>query len=990
MALTIKQQYDIGAGAITTGDIDLLSRLLTDPSTITIKQQRTVAEKLGFKNGFLKAAVNTAADPLVWIAAFMSRKFPTQAWLKGTVPQRFVGAANEFSGVSLLARPSEAAFRGTNIPKLNALSLRRQAEVMRAGKKMLSVMDRPNWAEEMPIVSLMLEGASPAGATPELQQVAKQVRSGMNSLWDDFLSKTQKIEGGLNTGTKAVARDFTSTEAPKFLRDYLPHIPLTGNESTVTLSGREALERLGGRLGRNVKNMLETKGTSVGDVWTEDAQGRLVSHFNKFQAFAQGPGPNVYNQHLFRRQRQGIKLETPIGQDLFYTDLNLVLQKYVASTARTYSLNAPLTQTERAITSIVDEFGVTKRPTADPIIAQVMNQGIDATGARLVRKPIKKLNPSDPDRFSESIEPGSAQLPTMRMLESLVKAMRGSASEDQMLLAPLFNQVHNKLNQLRNKGTITAEQANQMAGSVGTLERHKSFRRKVDALTNYLYVTTLGLNPMSAIRNMFQPVITTAPAIGIGPTVAGIKEFAPRAKRLASDIAGEMRNLPVNQKGLPRLVSAANRAFEKNFPELVSHRLDIDPRLYDVSDDIIKQTVTRNGKFIDKDSFFKFLMGPFMTSEFSNRAISFYGARGAIRNAMRTGEFPVPKRPDGKSLSDIEINELLNFEAANVVNATQFRPGPGARSVAQSVLPSPLRQFSGFTTRLLSFFGDSTVRGATTQAQLQEMNGLSGVLGRATGGRNLGTLARATLYGKIAANGFRDVLGIDIAESVGLGTAVPFVPENQPFAPLPIPPFPGAIMATVSAFANRDIKELSPMVLPGGITIPIPKTLFPGGIGLSRMFRAMNQWRPDLGGIVDDDERLLFKSDAPDAILQMLGVPLEKMRRERRSLERLHANRQVSRDLGRKYRLAASNFDFKGMDNVQKQYGAAFPDMPPITVSSRELARFNDSRRITRVQRMIRTLPASFRTMESDIFDMDQDLIAGPAPAGLRPLAPVN
>ena len=197
-------------------------------------------------------------------------------------------------------------------------------------------------------------------------------------------------------------------------------------------------------------------------------------------------------------------------------------------------------------------------------------------------------------------------------------------------------------------------------------------------------------------------------------------------------------------------------------------------------------------------------------------------------------------------------------------------------------------------------------------------------------------------------------------------------------------------MATVSAFANRDIKALNPMVLPGGITIPVPKTLFPAGIGLSRLFRAMNQWRPDLGGIVDDDERLLFKSDAPDAIMQMLGIPLEKMRRERRALERLHSNRQVSRDLGRKFRLAASNFDFKGMDRVQRRYRAAFPDMPPMTVSSRELVRFNDSRRITRVQRMLRTLPAAFRTMESDIFDMDQDLIVGPAPTGLQPLASLN
>lgn len=971
MAQSWTEQYDIAANAIATGDIHLLAKVMKQPGAVTIDEQRTVAEKLGFTGGFLSAAINTAADPLVWIAAFMSRKFPTQAWLKGTVPNRFIGTSNEFSGLSLMARPSEAFFRGTNMANLNSLSQTRMATVLKVAKdRIFPHMDRPKWADEMPIVSQLLEGARPAGATPELQKVADNIRGGMQEMWG-FLRRTQRVEGGLDQGTFATARDFTAAEAPKFLRDYLPHIPLQGNESQFIISAREAIEKLGGARNRSMRQMLDVAGgdgaiARVSDVWTATRQDNLVSEYARWQSWVQNVGAQVYNSHLFRRVRHGLTLHTPKGAEAFYTDLNLVLQKYVTSVGRTFALNAPLTAKERLMTAVRSESlpGGFRIPTSEPVIVQMINQGLEASGIPRRQRTIPGTR-----RVVESVSPGAGSAPSLQALRVYIRSVRGSASDDEMLWAPLFNRVYDKINSLRGK--ITGQQVAQLTDGVAGLQGSDDYRRITNGMTNYLYTTTLGLNPVSAMKNLFQNVITTAPALGIGPTIAGMREFAPKVRAFAGSLTAQMRQLPSNQKGVRRMIRAANKSFEQHFPELVSQRLDIDPRLFDINESELQRMVGPTGKFRSLDDFGKLLMAPFTSTEIANRAITFYGAKHALRNAHRTGEFPLPKLPDGRAMSRIEHDEFLNFEAAGIVNALQFRPGPGQRTPLQAALPPPLRQFSTFPIRLGNFFAESTVRGAMTAAQLSE----AGVLSKLTGGRNLGAVARTFLFGKIAANGMRDVLGVDIGDAVGITSVFPFVPDDQPFAPLPMPPLPSAMFGIMSAFASRDMKKLHPLELPGGRRIPIPKTLFPGGIAASRMFRALNQWRPDMGGFVDEDERLMFKGDTPDLILQTLGIPLDKLSRERRDMERLHANRRVLRDFGRKFRLAASNYDFKRMDRLRRDYKEVFPDMPELTVSERDLDLYEQGRRRTRVERMLQTMPAAFRTLERDIYSVDPGVL---------------
>ena len=311
MPLSLSEQLDLGIKSITYGDIDLFSTMLTDPQSVTLDEQKTVAQKLGVKGGLLSAFVNVVGDPTVWLAYMMSRRFPTQAWLTGKIPNRFIGGAAEFTGISWLGRPIESFHRGTRIPKLTALAERREMEVMKVARKWFDeIENRPNWQEEKGIVSLIREGQNPSAATPELRRVANKLDDTMKEMWG-FLNKAHKIDGGFGETevSKAISSPRTGKDAPKFLRDYLPHIPLTTNDSVIEFSGRDALRRLG--RGGN-KQAAALKRERFEDVWTPTEVDGLASDFVRYQGFMNNVGTEVYNRHLFQRKRFNIPLQSAL------------------------------------------------------------------------------------------------------------------------------------------------------------------------------------------------------------------------------------------------------------------------------------------------------------------------------------------------------------------------------------------------------------------------------------------------------------------------------------------------------------------------------------------------------------------------------------------------------------------------------------------------------------------------------------------------------
>ncbi len=971
MALTLQEQFRVGTNAITSGDMELLQKILLDPDTVTRKEQRTAAQKLGVKGGLLTTFVDLISDPTVWIAALMSRTFPTAAWLRGTVPNRMIGQAAEFSGISYVTRPIESFFRGTAVPRLNALALRRHAEVMKAGQGMFKHLSRPNWREEMPTVSLILEGQSPTGATQELRSVARDIRGTMDEMWG-FLGRTQKIQGGFGDAqiTRATAGAFHSPNVPRYLRDFLPHMPLTGAESIIEINGKDALRRMGrGKF----RQALELRGVKPEDVWSATAVDSLASNFTRYQAFMGSVGHQI-NPRLFVRKRFGIPLESDLGRELFVTDLNTVLPQYVESVARTYSINAPISNFERTLLATPG-----RTVTNEPVIVQIINEGLDASGARFSRSPIKGT-----PHFRDVMLPGSTNAPMMSALQRLVRAVKGSSGDDEILFGNMFSTIGARVDSMRS--ALTGKQITQVDAALKSFERTASYRQRSNGITSFFYASTLGLNPFSAVQNLLQPILTTAPAIGIGSTLAGYRTLRSRLGQYATEVATQHRLLRGNKSvgATFRVNEAVQRAFVKTFPEIAEQGIKIDPRLFDIDEALL--TVPRGmfgtRFFKDRDQFYKALLQPFTHTEMSNQIVTFFGAKQAMRRAVRDGTYVIPR-----GLSKTGIEELLNFDAGLIVNATQFRPGPGTRSVVQGILPSFMRQFTSFPTRLFNFFTESTVRGAMTNAQLEQARVLNlfagGAKGRAAaqkllgGGRNLGTISRSFLFGKIATTGARNAFGVDLGSSLGITGPFNVAPEGQPFAPLPLPPAPSMVYGVMSAASNRDMKPLQPLHLPFVGAIPWPRTLFPGGVAASRAARAFNQFRPDAGGFVDDNERLMYRGDTTDLVLSMLGIPLEDNRRTRQAVERMQANRMRIRQFRRSYATAATTLDTGEMTRLSSLYRERFPDMPALAVSGKDLRRYRHNAKIPMVQRLLETTSRASRPFVFD-FEVDSDLLAPP------------
>lgn len=961
MSLPLADQYNLAMSGWHSGNFDLLHKLLVAPDSVTPVEQRDAAADLHAKGGWLNAISNFVMDPTVWLAFFLSKRFPTSSYLKGSVPLRFIGTANEFSGLSLIGRTVEGFFRGTNIPKLTALKMKREAEVITVGNRIFDkLLSRPAWQEEMPIVSLLLEGQRPAGATQELHNLAAEIRSHMDELWQ-FLGKTQKVTGGigLDTITPAKAEVFPAGEAPKYLRDYLPHIPLLGDESVLTISGKEALQRLSSS---RASQLMEVAQAPASSVWSPTPTDRLGSNFAQYQMWLEKAGAEIFNPRLFTRQRYGIPLESEMGKELFVTDLNVILQKYIHSVARTYSLNAPLTDLERSLASSLTEAGRIY-PTSDPIMVQVINEGLSAAGAKLARRPVPGTQ-----HIEEYVLPGSMNAPTFGALKTMARSLRGDMEESEILFGNMFNAVRKGVDGV--KGALGMKKTLQLEDAISTMERGPKDRDIMNKMTSYFYASTLGLNPLAWIKNLFQPALTTAAAIPMGSTLSGYKVLRERMPSYAREFMHQKELLAASELPMTqRLNLALDKAFHNTFPELAESGVRPDPRAFEMSEgQLIQDQVNGRARFKNFDSYMKFLLQPFTQTETANQVVTFYGAKDALRKAVARGEMEAP-------VAGAEMEQWLNFESSNLTNALQFKPGPGSRSVLQSFIPAPFRMFSSFPLRLINHFADSTVRGALTAKQMET----AGTLEQMFGGRNWGTLARTYLIGKALTTGARAAIGVDLSDSVGLtGTFSNMANSGQLFAPIPVSPFPSAVISLAQYATTRDIKKLHPLIVPGVGEVPIPKNLIPGGIAISRAARALQMYRPDLGGFVDDNERLMYKADTTDFVLATLGIPLDKDRRMRQDMDRVESMKLRMKKYRREYAVAYRNKDIRSMKDLEGQWQVEFKDFGPLQISRQDLRRYEAQSRLTATSRMIQSMGSQGSFLAGPMYDYDPDLISPP------------
>lgn len=1008
MPLTLLEQLDIFTNSMSQGDIGLMARALREPALISPVESKTMAERLGLSNGFVSWVANVATDPTVWIAALLARKYPPWLWSRG-ISKRHIGMATEFTGVSKLVRPVSTFFRGHGVEEMVALGMHRQSHIMRLAQPLSESLAALTPEEKVAVIRFREEGVT-AGLTENAKNVSSALTRFFEDAWS-MLSRVSDVQGGVSMPgrpgviTWGAFRERVNgklVERPRLplsFRNLIPHIPLlqTSPEGTLTLSGAEALTRMARRGGKLLRQALEADGLPLrqGTVALEDGTRRTVvtqlgpwrltpgdvieSSLAEWQAAMRGETGKFFFGHLENRSRD-IPLFSHQGQHSFVLDLDQIFSEYVRGASRTYAWNAPLSQTERALGShmienpnpvvrvgkLFADSHIPKQLTEEPLIVQIMkagleSMGVEATpfvvkGTELWHAPVRGL------RFNMADSPLRVQ-----SLEHLLRSIKGDLREEEVLFGNAFSSIASHADRFLKR--TNPGLAGRLATHIEYMKSRAGNRMINNTIATWSYYSTLGLNFGSAFGNSLQTPLTTLPAVGLGNTLGGISDFAGKLPAYASAVARQFREAP-SIRSLPEY---GRRAWRETFPDLAEFRIEIDPRVFDIDERHLSDIHTKAGRaFKNTDRYLGWVMTPFRAVEIANRAIAFYAGRRAGYQVAKINPHFIPREllgPNGELTS--AVDEYMSLHAARTVNATQFLPGGGTRTIAQDMVAPWLRTLTSFPIRFLSHMGESTVKGSMIEKERMIGNGLSSMFGD----RNWGPLSRMYLYGQILKSGFRDILDIDVNRWVGFG---PLEQTESLIGPIPLPPAAGLAVNTAKAIANREWDRTQPVRVPGLGELPIPKLLVPGGIAMTRLARAIDQFEPDLGGFVDEDGRLMRRSDSIDQIFAMLGIPSHKGRRERIQMAQLKVRGAKIREYRRRFAMSMVNGDLQQAAKIRAEYGEVFPNMPSLDIDEDDLRTYYEESRTPRLARMMQTLGAQRPVLEMELIDLDPAMIAPP------------
>jgi hypothetical protein len=1017
MPLDFLDQLNVMRNSLSRGDFDLLVRTIKEPELTTPEESKTVAESLGLSNGFAKWVVNVATDPMVWIATLLAAKYPHMLWSRG-IPSRLLGSATEFTGISKLTRPVYTYFRGSGIEEMITLGMHRQAHVNRLMVPVSNALGSLTAEEKVALIRFREEGLV-AGVTEKVRNVDRLMTKTFTQGWNALASQVTDVRGGLEMPGKhgmitygpfrerVGGKLIPAPKMPLEFRNYVPHLPILSSEGTMTLSGAEALTRMAEDGGTRLKQALAADGlplrfatavmddgskrqiaTRLGPWRVNTATDAIESSLAEWQQAMRGQTGRVFFGHLEKRHRN-VALHSAYGKRNFVLDIDQIFAEYTRGLSRTYAWNAPLSQEERLIGAFAREnpnpterlgrfFADATIPTPlteEPLLVQIQKTALNQIGVKaepfVVRGTEKWHQPVRGYRFRMTNEPLKIQA-----MEHLVRSLKGGFNEKDMLFGNAFSAIAGGLE--RATRGLSPELAGKLATQFEVLKRKGTNRAIHNFLATYSYYTTLGVNISSALGNSLQTPLTTLPSVGVGATLKGIAEFAGRLPGYSRQVVREMSAVVAERGGanIHTLPTAARRAWAKSFPELAEFRIEVDPRLFEIDEGSLMSA--QGGKFFrNSDAYLNWLLTPFRAVETMNRSIAFFGARHDFAHKFRispklTG---IPEELLGKGGEmTAAAHEFVNLHAARTVNATQFLPGGGTRTIAQDMVAPWLRTFSTFPLRFMSWMGESTVKGALMEKELK----LAGWFERKTGGRNFGPLARLYLTGAVLQSGFRDVLGLDINNWVGFR---PLEPGGEPLVgPIPIPPIAGALINTATAINEREWDRMEPVELPGVGKMPIPKVLVPAGVAMSRASRAINQFEPDLGGFVDEDDRLMRRAGTVDLILSMLGVPTDKARRERLQLTSVRSRISRVKQFRRRFAQSLINGDLDEAARTKAQYAETFPDMLPLNVAEEDLETYAQNARVPRLGRALRSLGAQRPFIQEQLIEMDPGMIAPVSP----------
>jgi hypothetical protein len=431
-------------------------------------------------------------------------------------------------------------------------------------------------------------------------------------------------------------------------------------------------------------------------------------------------------------------------------------------------------------------------------------------------------------------------------------------------------------------------------------------------LASMLYVSSLGLNMSPTYKNVLQNYITTLNLVGPKAMVRGVGEVGGRLEGLAGEMATGR---------------TFKEAFPKWFPEYYEH-FGYEHLLAGMTaGDVMKET----GAFVGAvggawEKIRRGMMGPFVGSEKFNRLLAFYSTYGA-------GEAAGLGR------------EARGVVARNMTMMTMF--GGGALGIPQAVrnMPVLLRQFTHFPLRFVEWMYGSMAMGPDPERVS------TGIMGR--------TMLGSTLLYSLAKN----VAGVDLGPALAF-SALPFPQyEEGAFYPFPmVPPAVGIAGDIMKGVASGEWGQV-----PGRVGT----MLVPGGLAMRRAWRS---WAPQYADyrargedgmvpVYNEKGYMVGRDTTAQLVLRGLGLRTVDEQRERANVEWLLKQRDKIRQYRREYMVAMVSNDMRRMGQVQDEFKRKYPGLGPIEVREQDIKDFESRRELTRVERVLKGLPAQYRGM---------------------------
>ena len=432
-------------------------------------------------------------------------------------------------------------------------------------------------------------------------------------------------------------------------------------------------------------------------------------------------------------------------------------------------------------------------------------------------------------------------------------------------------------------------------------------------ISEYFYVSTLGLNMSPATKNLLQNYITLLhmPGMSMAGFRGGISEMTKGIGKYT-----ELLKTGIGKE------AAFNRAFP-DYIKAVGKSSGMTKAM--IAGDLGKEGMGLPAVGSAWEKMKTIMLTPFSTSETFNRLFGFYVGKHSHLAA-------------GASMA--EANEF----GAIVNHIAHFPGGPLGMPKALLGVWGPARQFMHFPLRYAGFLAGLPT---LTQAEgLARMRPLATAAGASAG---LYTVAK-------------NMLGVDLSQGLMMG-ALPIPQyEKAAFHPWPlVPPMIGIGGAAAKSLHAGDTEQIGRAAA----------LLVPGGIAARRLYKTMGKKYADYGNRLEDgripvynDKNALIGAFTPwQLTLRALGISPSSQQAETGAAQWLLRQREKLRNYRRDYLEALAENDVDKATRINNDFQKAYPELGPLQLKKSDLTAVHNRREISRLNRILKGFPKDYQPL---------------------------